>query len=231
MSFTEKNIAPECVGIIMDGNRRFAQERNVATLVGHKTGLKTLKKVSEWAFGAGVHTLIVYAFSTENWQRSPKEVSYLMRLFSSACVNELEELRVRGIRIRFIGERERMPKKLFSQMVQLEKDTSSVGEKTLVIAFSYGAQAEITAATNELIRRGKTPVTAEDIRAEMWSASFPDPDLIIRTGGEQRLSNFLLFQSAYSELFFTKTMWPAFTKKEFDKIILWYKTRSRHHGR
>lgn len=227
----EKDAIPKCVGIIMDGNRRFAREKNITTLAGHRAGLKTLKEACGWVFDAGVHTLIVYAFSTENWKRSPQEVSYLMRLFSNACMNELKDLHKHGIRIRFIGERERMPKKSSLQVTNLEKDTDSDSDKTLVVAFSYGARAEITAAVNKLLSLNKTSITEEDIRGSMWSSSLPDPDLIIRTGGEQRLSNFLLFQAAYSELVFTKTFWPAFTKEEFNQILLLYAARNRRHGK
>ncbi len=222
---------PECIGIIMDGNRRFAREQGIPIVAGHKAGITKLKEVSEWAFDAGVRTLIVYAFSTENWNRSRLEVSNLMRLFSYACANEFEELAMRGIRIRFLGEKERMPKRLFQQAGRLEKETENVFKHTIVIAFSYGSRAEIVAATNKIIHSGKSSVTEEDFKKAMWSASIPDPKLIIRTGGEQRLSNFFLFQAAYSELFFTKTMWPAFTKEEFDKILYSYTTRQRRHGR
>ena len=225
-----KNNIPKCVGIIMDGNRRYARALGVSTLSGHREGLRTLKKVSGWAFDAGVRTLIVYAFSTENWQRPAKEISYLMRLFVCACTNELAELVRRGIRICFLGEKERMPKSLLQQAIRLEKETENALGQTLVIAFSYGSRAEIVSAVNVLMRSGKTSVTEEDIRMAMWSNSLPDPDLIIRTGGEQRLSNFLLFQVAYSELFFTKTMWPAFTKREFEEILSSYALRERRHG-
>ncbi len=226
-----KNNIPHCIGIIMDGNRRYARALGISTFSGHREGLRTLKKVSVWAFDAGVRTLIVYAFSTENWQRPAKEVSYLMRLFVRACTNELDELAERGIRVRFLGEKERMPKNLLQQATRLEKETENVLGKTLVIAFSYGSRAEIVNAVNVLMHSGKTSVTEEDIRMAMWSASLPDPDLIIRTGGEQRLSNFLLLQSAYSELFFTKTMWPAFTKQEFEGILFWYAGREHRGGK
>ncbi len=215
----------------MDGNRRYALARGISTLSGHREGLSTLKKVSEWAFSAGVQTLIVYAFSTENWRRPPKEVSYLMRLFVSACTHELEELRAQGIRIRFVGERARMPRKLLQEARRLEEETGSVSKQTLVVAFSYGSRAEIVSAVNAIIHSGKTSVTVEDIKSAMWSSSIPDPDLIIRTGGEQRLSNFLLFQAAYSELAFTKTFWPALTKNEFEEILFSYGKRQRRRGR
>ncbi len=231
MEQNKNNTIPQCIGIIMDGNRRYARALGISTLFGHREGLRTLKKVSGWVFDAGVDTLIVYAFSTENWQRSQEEVSYLMGLFISTCTNELEELAERGIHIRFIGERERMPKELLKQATHLEKKTAGVGGQTLVIAFSYGSRAEIVSAVNILMRLGKTSVTEEDIRNSMWSASIHDPDLIIRTGGEQRLSNFLLLQSAYSELFFTKTMWPAFTKHELEEILTWYAGRERRNGK
>ncbi len=230
MEQNKKNTVPQCIGIIMDGNRRWARALGVPTLSGHREGLRTLKKASEWIFNAGVRTLIVYAFSTENWRRSEEEVSYFMRLAIKACTKELETFAKRGICIRFIGERERMPKELLKQVTRLEKKTTG-GKLALVIAFSYGARAEIVDAVNTLMRSDKTSVTEEDIRNAMWSASIDDPDLIIRTGGEQRLSNFLLLQSAYSELFFTKTMWPAFTKQEFDEILSWYAGRERRNGK
>ncbi len=222
---------PECIGIIMDGNRRFARKQGIPIIAGHKAGVTKLKEVSEWAFNIGVRTLIVYAFSTENWNRSRLEVSNLMKLFSYACVNEFEELATRGIRICFVGEKERIPKRLLQQMMHLEKETENATGQTIVIAFSYGSRAEIVAATNKIIHSRKSSVTEEDFKEAMWSASIPDPEIIIRTGGEQRLSNFFLFQAAYSELFFTKTMWPAFTKREFKGILSSYTLRERRHGK
>ena len=220
-----------CVGIIMDGNRRWAKARGLQGLKGHTAGLGKAKEITRHAFSKGVGTVVLYAFSTENWNRSNEEVKYLMKLFDVVFIRELEKFSKKDIRVRFIGDLSRLPEKLRISASKLEKKSLHTGSvKTLVIAISYGGRAEILAALNRLISEGKTEVQEEDMRTALWTTDIPDPDIIIRTGGEKRLSNFLPWQSIYSELFFSDSLWPDFTKKEFDSILAEFSLRERRRG-
>ena len=222
--------APACVGIIMDGNRRWARAKGLPTLEGHSIGFAKAKEIVRHAFMRGVGTVVVYAFSTENWNRAPEEVSYLMRLFANALTKEFSDIIQEGVRIRFLGDLSRLPNELRTASENIEKE-SAKGNKTLGIALSYGGRAEITTAVNTLLTAGKQKVSEEDISAALWSAGMPDPDLIIRTSGEKRLSNFLPWQSVYSELFFSDTLWPEFTTEELDTILSEFAERERRHGK
>jgi undecaprenyl diphosphate synthase len=223
---------PISVGIIMDGNRRWAKAHNLASKEGHSAGRTKAKEIARHAFSHGVGTLTLYAFSTENWNRSVTEVSYLMQLFSGALTQELEELLKEGIAVRFIGDFKRLPKKLRLSMESLEqRSAATTTGNTLVIALSYGGRAEILAATNHLLATGKKIVNEKDFSNALWSRGIQDPDIIIRTGGEKRLSNFLTWQSVYSELFFTDSFWPEFSNKEFDAILQDFTTRIRRRGK
>lgn len=220
-----------CVGIIMDGNRRWAMAHKLQGLKGHTAGLEKAKEVTRHAFSRGIKTVILYAFSTENWNRPNEEVGYLMKLFDVVLMRELKRLSQKGIRVRFIGDLSRLPEKLRISARKLEKEslyTDSV--KMLVIAISYGGRSEILAALNQLLSEGKTKAQEKEVCAALWTAGIPDPDIIIRTGGEKRLSNFLPWQSIYSELFFSDSLWPDFTKEEFDSIISEFSSRERRHG-
>ncbi|MHB8660985.1 MAG: polyprenyl diphosphate synthase [Minisyncoccota bacterium] len=220
-----------CVGIIMDGNRRWARARGLRSLEGHTTGIEKAKEIIRHAFSCSVGTIILYAFSTENWNRSPQEVGYLTHLFETALIRELDELSREGIQVRFIGDLARLPDKLRASAKKLEESSCVGSRKTLVIALSYSGRAEILAAMNRLLAEGKREVRIKEMRAALWSAGIPDPDIIIRTGGEKRLSNFLTWQSVYSELFFSDSLWPEFTKKEFDSILAEFALRERRHGK
>lgn len=224
---------PACIGIIMDGNRRWAKAKGLPTLEGHTVGTAKAKEVIRHAFNRGVGTVVIYAFSTENWKRTPEEVEYLMRLFASALKKEFAELVQEGARIRFTGDLDRLPESLRKAAKKAERDSAETNppDKTLVIALSYGGRAEIVAGVNKLLREGKEVVSEADVSAALWSAGMPDPDLIIRTSGEMRLSNFLPWQSVYSELFFSETLWPAFTTEEFDRILTEFAERERRHGK
>ncbi|HUY62571.1 MAG TPA: polyprenyl diphosphate synthase [Candidatus Paceibacterota bacterium] len=220
-----------CVGIIMDGNRRWARARGLPTFDGHTAGLAKAKEIIRYAFSSGVGTVILYAFSTENWKRPPDEVSYLMRLFGGALMDELAEIAREDIRVRFIGNLSLMPEKSRAAALKLERDSATAPSgKTLAIALSYGGRAEILAAANHLLAAGKREVSEDDFAGALWSADVDDPDLIIRTGGEKRLSNFLPWQSVYSELFFTDSFWPEFSRAEFDGILADFAARERRHG-
>ena len=223
---------PKCVGIIMDGNRRWAKEQGLSTLRGHEQGFGKLKEVLEWAKQRGIKHLVVYAFSTENWNRSEEEVNYLMdlirRVFAKGS-KELEDIKEHGGRLRFVGERSRFAPDIQEVLTRVEAETAA-GDHTLWIGLSYGGRAEVLHAAAELQKSGE-PVTEESFAKHLWTAGMPDPDIIIRTSGEQRLSGFLPWQGVYSELFFTKTYWPAFSEAEFDAILAEFALRERRHGK
>ncbi|MBP9817088.1 MAG: di-trans,poly-cis-decaprenylcistransferase [Candidatus Pacebacteria bacterium] len=222
---------PTSVGVIMDGNRRFAKENGVPQLEGHRLGLEKVRELADWAQEAGVKEIILYAFSTENWNRSKEEVEYLMNLFEESFDTFAKDLEKKEVKIRFIGQRERLPETLQRKMQEAEEKTKKGTKGIFTVAISYGGRAEIVAATNVLLASGVTSVDEEGFRAAMWTADLAYPDIIIRTGGDQRLSNFLAWQSAYSELFFPKTKWPGFTKEEFDSILADYASRERRLGK
>lgn len=223
---------PTTIGIVMDGNRRYAKEQGLTSFEGHRQGMRKIRDVVRWAKEAGVQNVITYAFSTENWNRLPEEVAYLMTLFESAFGGEdIEAIKQEGFRVRVIGERDRLPKALQKKVEEAEERTKEGEAGTLAVALSYGGRTEIVDAVNRILQSGASSVDEQTLRSMMWSADIPDPDLIIRTGGDQRLSNFLPWQSVYSELFFTETKWPAFEKGEFDSILAAYGARERRLGR
>lgn len=222
---------PECVGFIMDGNRRFAGEEGMDTLMGHVAGKEKLFEVVDWIKEAGIPHAVFYAFSTENWHRASTEVEGLMNLFMAA----MRELRARTatqqVRIKILGRKGDFAPDLQFEMKKLEEESSRGNYTTTIwVALSYGGRAEIVAAVNEAIKNS-LPVTEESFPQLMWGAGMPDPDIIIRTGGDKRLSNFLPWQGVYSELFFSDTYWPAFTKEEFTRILRDYENRERRNGK
>lgn len=230
-SVKSKQTAPACVGIIMDGNRRWAKAKGMLPHEGHRAGYETLKKIVTWAREIGVKNLIVYAFSTENWQRSKIEVRFFLALFGTVLKNMSDELHKEGVQVSFIGDRERFPGALQKEMARTEEETRGNKGVRLLVAVSYGGRAELARAVTILAKKKPTDISEKDIEDALFTAGTPDPDIIIRTGGEMRLSNFLLWQGAYSELFFTKTLWPDFSKREFNKILDEYASRERRRGK
>ncbi|MFZ2500947.1 MAG: polyprenyl diphosphate synthase [Minisyncoccia bacterium] len=220
-----------CVGFIMDGNRRWARARNVSVFEGHTEGYKKLKELLRWAHEAKIAHVVAYAFSTENWQRAEEEVGYLMKLFRSILENEAKSMIAERVRVRFVGDRSRFSKDMQAMMLSFEEATASEYDATLHLLMSYGGRAEIVATTNALLSEGVKVVTEESFAQKLLSQDMPDPDLIIRTGGERRLSNFLPWQSVYSELFFIDTLWPDFSREEFDAILAEFASRERRHGK
>lgn len=218
------------MGMIMDGNRRWAKEKGLPQLEGHRLGYEKLKEATKWAREAGVQNVIVYAFSTENWNRTESEVSYLMDLIRLLLTRELEHLKKENIRVLCLGDRRRFSQDIQTLMDKAEKETARNNGLTLGLCLSYGGRAEITQAANLAISASE-PVDEESFSKYLWTSGLPDPDLIIRTGGEQRLSGFLTWQSVYSELFFAKAYWPAFSKKEFMDIIDEFSNRDRRNGK
>lgn len=222
--------APACVGIIMDGNRRFAREKGLPVFEGHRAGYETLKKILRAGKEAGISHLIFYTFSTENWNRSKREVAYLLNLMRFVLTKELGAIKREGFRIRCIGRREDFPVELQKLMARAEKETADLPGPTAVLALSYGGRAEVLYAANAAIAAGEKKLTERSFEKYLWTVGIPDPDLIIRTSGEKRLSGFLPWQGVYSELFFTPTLWPAFSKQEFFKILKGFAGRERRHG-
>lgn len=219
----------ECIGFILDGNRRWAKERNLPTLEGHRRGFENLKTVARSVRDRGVPHMAAYCFSTENWNRSKEEVDYLMDIFRDAIRAGREELGKESIRVRFIGQRDRFVQDIQDGMRQTEEETVHNSRMTLWICLSYGGRAEIVEAAKAAARAGE--MTEETIRNAMWSAEMPDPDIIVRTSGEHRLSNFLLWQAAYSELFFVKPHWPDFSAAILDEVLAEFTARERRHGK
>lgn len=222
--------SPICIGMIMDGNRRWARERGLPTLAGHRQGYEKLKEVVGWCRDAGIEHLVVYALSTENWKRAQEEVSYLMDLFRMIVSEQVSALQEEGVAVHFVGDLVRFPEDLQASMTAVHTKNKAGAQRHLWIAASYGGRAELLAAVNQLLKQRMDEVDEAHFTQALWTAGMPDPDIVIRTGGEQRLSNFLPWQSTYAELFFTKTFWPAFTQGEFAGVLNAYKERERRHG-
>lgn len=232
----EKNIL-EHIAIIMDGNGRWALSRGLPRTAGHKKGAEVLLEISKAAKQMGVRYLTVYAFSTENWKRSKDEVDTLMGLLRQYLSKDFNELVSQGIRVRFIGERDMLPSDILEKMGELEEKTKDNLQATLQVALSYGSRAEIVQAVKNVaskIKNGDMSIKEIDEKtfADMlYTKDIPDPDILIRTSGEQRLSNFLLWQLAYAEFFFVDTYWPDFTGEELKQIIEKYQKRDRRYGK
>ena len=213
----------------MDGNGRWAKNQNKPRVFGHKAGANTLRKIMEYCNKIGVTYLTVYAFSTENWKRSQEEVDALMFLFKSYIKSERENLLKNKIRFMVSGREEGVNLSLMEAIKELEEATSKDYEMTLNIAFNYGGRAEITDAVNKILKEGKTSITEEEFSKYLYN-DIPDPDFVIRTSGEFRISNFLLWQIAYSEIYITDKYWPDFDEVEMEKAILSYSKRERRFG-
>jgi undecaprenyl diphosphate synthase len=217
------------VAIIMDGNGRWAASRGVSVAEGHRAGSRALRPVVETAIDLGVDSLAVYAFSTENWTRPGDEVEALMEIFGETIDRELVDLAKEGVRTRFVGRRDRAPEWLQEKLAELEAATEKESRLNLWIAFDYGGRAEIVEAARRLAESG---VDADEntFAQHLYAPEMPDPDLVIRTSGELRVSNFLLWQSAYAEFVFTDTLWPDFGPDEFRAAIEDYASRRRRFG-
>lgn len=218
------------IGFIMDGNRRWAKARSLPGLLGHKAGFETLKKAIDWCPEFGISTITLYAFSTENWSRAEDEVIGLMNIFRAA-LSELKQLGAKNNRVSIIGDRSKFAPDIQASIADVEESTQSNPGLHIVVALSYGGRAEILDAIHRIPSEKLTSLTEEEFSSLLWTHGTPDPDLIIRTSGEERTSNFLPWQSVYSELKFTKTLWPDFSKDEFTVIINEFKGRQRRYGK
>lgn len=224
------------VAIIMDGNRRWAKSRLMPTLLGHKKGVDALRKLVRYSQDIGIEALTVYAFSTENWHRGSEEVGYLLKLFVEALAGELEAMHQNGVRIRFIGDISAFPDALKNLIETAHAKTANNKGIQFQIAANYGGRQEIVNAMRQLgreIQEGSLQpddITEERIQNLLYTDGLPDPDLLIRTGGEYRISNYLLWQCAYAEFYVTDTLWPDFSPDAFDEAIREFARRERRYG-
>jgi undecaprenyl diphosphate synthase len=224
---------PRHIACVMDGNGRWAQAQDLPRTEGHKAGEHSLFEVVDGCLDAGVEWLTVYAFSTENWRRPKDEVKFLINFNEEILFRRRDELNERGVRIRFVGRRDwRVPKRLIKRMDEAAELTKNNRKLTFTIAFNYGGRAEIVDAVREIAAKGVAPskITEKTIAQHLYDPEMPDPDLCIRTSGEFRISNFLLWQLAYSELLFTETPWPAFRREQLFDAIQEYQDRERRFG-
>lgn len=224
---------PVHVAIIMDGNGRWAAARGLPRIAGHQAGTENLRRIISAAVEEGVQYLTLYAFSTENWGRPQEEVEGLMHILSEVIDRELEELHQEGVQLRHIGHLEQIAPLLQSKVRDAIELTKNNSRLILNLAFNYGGRDEIICAIRQMISEGRAPdeITGELVSAYLFTANVPDPDLIIRTSGEMRISNFLIWQAAYSEWYFTSTLWPDFDKAEFHQALEDYAHRDRRFGK
>lgn len=226
---TSSSGIPHHIAIVMDGNGRWAAKRFMPRLAGHRQGMESLRRCIRACVDRGVAVLTVFAFSSENWNRPADEVSGLMELLATALAKEVPKLQQDGVQVHFVGERAGLSDKVSAGLAQAEAATASNGRLILNVCFNYGGRWDIAQAAAKLAKQGK-PITEGELHAAMALAHVPDPDLIIRTGGEQRLSNFLLWQAAYAELFFSDKLWPEFDEAELDRAMAEFSRRERRFG-
>ena len=234
---SEKRVIPKHVAIIMEGNGRWAKQRGKERYEGHLAGVESVRSVVRGAVRNGVKWLTLYAFSTENWGRPTAEVEAIMQLFCRTVMNEGESLAKQGVRVQILGERTRFSEEVLEMIERIETTTASGDRLTLVLAFNYSSRREMVLATQAIARRvAEGEISVDDINEELVSsslmtASIPDPDLIIRTSGECRLSNFLLWQASYAEFYFPEIMWPDFDEEAFEEALDVYCHRERRFGK
>ena len=221
-----------CVAIILDGNARWAATHGVPVAEGHREGTRALRRTVEAAIELGVGAVVVYGFSTENWTRPPDEVDDLMEIFGETIDRELPDLARQGVRVRFLGRRDRAPEELQDKMAELEAATGTNDRLDLWIAFDYGGRAELADAAKRLVQAGIEPeeIDEDTFARALYEPDLPDPDVLIRTAGDQRISNFLLWQLAYAELVFLDTTWPDFGEADLRAALVEYATRERRFG-
>ena len=229
----ERTEAPTHVAIIMDGNRRWARGRGVSELEGHAAGVEAIREVLRHAVRREIPVLTLYAFSRENWARTDAEVVGLFGLLESAIRGETDELRAQGVQVRLLGRLEELPAATRASIESALAATAGGDRLVLNIAFNYAGRTELVDAVRQIVRSGVVPEAIDEaaIAAALYTGDLPDPDLVIRTGGEQRLSNFLIWQSAYAELITSDTLWPDFGPAELDLALAEYASRTRRFGR
>ena len=228
--FETNNSLPLHIAIIMDGNGRWAAARGLPRSAGHREGAQAVRRTLEAARDMGIKYLTLYAFSTENWTRPKEEINTLMQLLERTLDEYQKSAQKADYRVLVSGERERLPAGILANMDELVRSTESNKGLTVHLALNYGARQEIVHAVNQILKEGLAEVTPQDISRRLYQPEIPEPDLIIRTSGEQRLSNFLLWQAAYSEFYFTPVLWPDFNKEELQKAVDAYRARKRRFG-
>lgn len=223
---------PKHVAIIMDGNGRWAKEKGKLRVEGHRKGAENIEKIIDYSIKLGVKYLTVYAFSTENWKRPEAEVKALMKLFAKYLDDKKEELRKQGVKLLVTGTEENIPNKLLKKIRDTEEYLSDCNQITFNIAFNYGGRKEIVDGINKILKenRGNEEINEEEFKKYMYRPEIPDPELVIRTSGEFRVSNFLLWEIAYSEFYVTNVYWPDFDEREYDLAIASYNKRDRRFG-
>ena len=226
----QQNQIPTHIAIIMDGNGRWAKSRHLPRLAGHREGAKAVERTLKGAQKMGIKFITLYAFSTENWSRPKEEIDGLMTLLSHVLDNYSQQATQQNMRLWVSGSREGLPPAILEKIDHTVKATAGNTGLTVNLALNYGARQEITHAVNLLLAEGKTNISSQDISAHLYQPELPDPELIIRTSGEERLSNFLLWQSAYSEFYFTPVLWPDFNETELQKAVTEYCQRTRRFG-
>lgn len=226
----DKEKLPNHIGIIMDGNGRWAKMRGKERSYGHKVGSENVDRIISYAFERGIKVMSLYAFSCENWQRPKAEVDELMRLLDVYMKKFIKKVLKNDVRLSVMGDLEKLSPSLQKSIKKAMQDTADKKGFILNIGINYGGRQEIVNAVNKLVKDGKD-ITVDSISENLYTAPFGEPDIIVRTGGEYRLSNFMLFQGAYSELYFTDVLWPDFNEKEFDKVLVEYSKRTRRFGK
>jgi len=231
----DKSKMPRHIAIIMDGNGRWAKKHKTKRINGHKEGVKAVRRIVETAVEAGVEYLTIYAFSTENWGRSKTEVSYLLKLIMDSLVKEIDELIKNNVNIRFIGSREKLDESYNKRVMETCKKSWKNTGLYLNVAMNYGGRKELLDAFNEILTDARSGIVKDEITEKivsdyLYTAGMPEVDMVMRTSGEERLSNFLIWQSAYAEFWFTQTLWPDFSREEFIQAILDYQQRKRRFG-
>jgi len=233
----DKNKLPQHLAIIMDGNGRWAKQKGLFRSIGHENGSKAVQEIVEGSAEIGIPFLTLYAFSTENWNRPKMEVELLMKLLVSSLKKEIKTLTEKDIKLNAIGNLEALPKKAYKELVDVIEKTKNNKRMTLTLALSYGSREEITKTIKEISLKVKNNLISPHdidetvINNHLYTQNLPDVDLLIRTSGEQRISNFLLWQIAYAELYFTETLWPDYTKNHLFEAILNYQNRERRFGK
>lgn len=225
----QKNL-PRHLGIILDGNRRWAKERGLPTLEGHHKGFENVKLIIQAAQDRGIETLTLFCFSTENWHRSKEEVDYLMDIFRKSLSDYFGKFNEKNVKINVLGQKDKFARDIKEQIEKIESETKNNTGMTLNLALSYGGRAELVDAIKKIVKKGIDPdkITEDTVKDNLWTS---DADLIIRTGGEQRLSGFLLWQAAYSEFLFVKKYWPDFGENDLDAALAEYASRQRRFGK
>ena len=221
---------PACVGLILDGNRRWAKGRGLPTVEGHRIGAETFENAVGWLSARGVQHVVAYVFSTENWKRSEEEVGYMMGLLRKVVSTRIQDLIKKNVRVKVVGDRSRFDAQLQKLFKQAEETSENNTGITAWLCLSYGGRAELVHAAQALAASGEE-YTEESFAKHLWTAGMPDPDILIRTGGQQRLSNFLPWQSTYSELFFINDYWPAFSEQHLDAVLAEFAARQRNFGK